>query len=640
MAAFVTGLIAASAASLGGINTSDLGADAAVVASCDTVGGVDADYANTIPGGDGSGVKIIDIEGGWRTTHEDLSGNPPFVQMGGQIPDLSWRNHGTAVMGEIMGVVNATGIRGIAPAVQWGYSSIAGNSTSNALNLAGGALSPGDAVLIELHTPGPHFNFQSRDDQLGYVAMEYFPASFAAIEQLSADGIIVCEAAGNGAENYDDVLYGQLFDTTFRNSRAIMCGAGAPPSGAFGQDRARLSFSNYGERVNLQGYGRGVTTLGYGGLFNGGTEDSWYTQTFSGTSSASPIVTGAVLAMQGAFKAAFGIPMDADEMRTILSATGSVQQGNTSQHIGPRPNLQAAFDEVLGVAMTATNDFGLAPHTVDFAGLSSKTVNTWLWDFGDGASSTLQSPSHTYDSGALYDVSLTIQAVEGDFSTTRFGFVAVVADTIIGPSAEGAPGDQVRIDVYARNTLPTFQIKVPVSYAGPLGLTLESASVIGLRSSGMNLVLISTNPFSKDATYTITAPSSGTGSYLPAGTGPLLSLFFNIPNGAPTDSNLISFAGWGPDLPTMVTDWGSYNPPTIAATISLACVKAGDANGSGGINIADVTFLIARIFAGGMPPNPLALGDANCDTSVNIGDITFLIARIFAMGPAPCACAP
>lgn len=43
LALFVFSLIAASAASLGGINTADLGADATVIAACDT-GGVDVDY--------------------------------------------------------------------------------------------------------------------------------------------------------------------------------------------------------------------------------------------------------------------------------------------------------------------------------------------------------------------------------------------------------------------------------------------------------------------------------------------------------------------------------------------------------------------------------------------------------------------
>ncbi|MEA1902510.1 MAG: hypothetical protein U9N56_03180 [Actinomycetota bacterium] len=44
LAVLVFSLIAASAASLGGINTADLGADSTIVASCDTADGVDVDY--------------------------------------------------------------------------------------------------------------------------------------------------------------------------------------------------------------------------------------------------------------------------------------------------------------------------------------------------------------------------------------------------------------------------------------------------------------------------------------------------------------------------------------------------------------------------------------------------------------------
>ena len=39
----------------------------------------------------------------------------------------------------------------------------------------------GDIILIELHRPGPRFNFQSRDDQRGYIAVEWWPDDFAAI---------------------------------------------------------------------------------------------------------------------------------------------------------------------------------------------------------------------------------------------------------------------------------------------------------------------------------------------------------------------------------------------------------------------------------------------------------------------------
>lgn len=65
------------------------------------------------------------------------------------------------------------------------------------------------------------------------------------------------------------------------------------------------------------------------------------------------------------------------------------------------------------------------------------------------------------------------------------------------------------------------------------------------------------------------------------------------------------------------------------------CDNPGDADHNGSVNIADVTYLIARIFGGGPEPFCVNEADANANGSVNIADITFLIARIFADGPAP-----
>lgn len=49
---------------------------------------------------------------------------------------------------------------------------------------------------------------------------------------------------------------------------------------------------------------------------------------------------------------------------------------------------------------------GDAPLTVYFTDLSSNT-SSWAWNFGDGNTSTDQSPSHTYITGGLFTVSLT-----------------------------------------------------------------------------------------------------------------------------------------------------------------------------------------------------------------------------------------
>jgi gliding motility-associated-like protein len=57
-----------------------------------------------------------------------------------------------------------------------------------------------------------------------------------------------------------------------------------------------------------------------------------------------------------------------------------------------------------------------APFTVQFTDLSPGAVS-WLWDFGDGNTSTLQNPSHQYNNFGNYSVSLTITTAAGCTNT-------------------------------------------------------------------------------------------------------------------------------------------------------------------------------------------------------------------------------
>ncbi len=81
----------------------------------------------------------------------------------------------------------------------------------------------------------------------------------------------------------------------------------------------------------------------------------------------------------------------------------------------------------------------------------------------------------------------------------------------------------------------------------------------------------------------------------------------------------------------------------VGDACDACCNEAGNADGDelGKVNVADITFLIARIFAGGVAPPCCAEANANGDVlgKVNVADITYLIARIFAGGPAP-LCGP
>jgi hypothetical protein len=323
-------------------------------------GGIDARYAWTQPGGRGAGVQVIDIEGAWRFSHEDLKTNQGGVVGGTQSTDIGWRNHGTAVAGEISGDVNTVGITGIAADANIRAISIFGSTGSaGAIRMAAGMLHAGDIILIELHRPGPRFNYQGRQDQMGYIAVEWWPDDYDAIRYATGLGVIIVEAGGNGAQNLDDPIYnnpGPGFPASWRNpfnrnnrdSGAIIVGAGAPPPGTHGAnhgpDRSRLDFSNYGSCVDAQGWGREVTTTGYGDLQGGQNEDVWYTDRFSGTSSASPIIVGALACAQGVLRARGSTIYTPATARQALRTKGSPQQDApgrpSTQRIGMRPDLR------------------------------------------------------------------------------------------------------------------------------------------------------------------------------------------------------------------------------------------------------------------------------------------------------------
>ena len=115
-------------------------------------------------------------------------------------------------------------------------------------------------------------------------------------------------------------------------------------------DRQREEFSSFGSRIDLQGWGSGVVTTGYGDLYMAPDRPVdpglWYTEGFSGTSSAAAIVAGAAANLQGISLAQSGAPIAPLQMRTLLVLTGSPQLGNTAEPIGPRPNLRQAAAQI------------------------------------------------------------------------------------------------------------------------------------------------------------------------------------------------------------------------------------------------------------------------------------------------------
>lgn len=322
----------------------------------DAPDGIGAEQVWSLAGAKGSGITICDIEGNWNRTHEDLPGGIPLLG-GTLISTPGWRDHGTAVLGEMVSIPDARGCVGISHQAKAAVHSAVINGVFNAagaISNAAAQLKAGDVILIELHAPGPNGK---------YVAMQYWSDIFTAIKAAVEKGVTVVEAAGNGDENFDAAVFNNT--GLQKDSGAIVVGAGVPPTNhldfdgfgagmpsysSLGVPRSRIFFSNYGKIVNVQGWGWHVTSLGYGDAQGGASENTWYTLRFSGTSSASPIVTGAVACLQGRAKAKNGAPMTPKKVRDILMATGTPQQAGPgvplAQRIGPLPNLVDAMKRV------------------------------------------------------------------------------------------------------------------------------------------------------------------------------------------------------------------------------------------------------------------------------------------------------
>ncbi len=300
--------------------------------------------------GRGKGITICDIEGNWNFEHEDLPKKIPHIG-GTLINQLGWINHGTAVLGEMVSRPGKSGTVGISHDAKAVVQSAVINgvfNTAGAIANATNVLKKGDVILIELQATGPNNK---------YVAMQYWDDVFSAIRSAVEKGITVVEAAGNGNENFDLSVFN---NTGLRkDSGAIVVGAGIPPTNFFdyfnsyakiGKPRSRIWFSNYGKIVNVQAWGWHVTTTGYGDAQGGPDQNSWYSLRFSGTSSASPIVTGSVACIQGLAKTKNGQPIAPQKVRDILIKTGTPQESGPgvplSQHIGPQPNLPKAFQLV------------------------------------------------------------------------------------------------------------------------------------------------------------------------------------------------------------------------------------------------------------------------------------------------------
>ncbi|MHC4241231.1 MAG: S8 family serine peptidase [Planctomycetota bacterium] len=96
---------------------------------------------------------------------------------------------------------------------------------------------------------------------------------------------------------------------------------------------------------------------------------------------------------------------------------------------GPKPGPQPFKAE-----FTAEPTIAPKNTTVQFTSQATGSITSWLWDFGDGATSIDPNPSHTYIEARTYDVSLTVMGPEGSDTETKSRFIKLFSPSF--PNAD------------------------------------------------------------------------------------------------------------------------------------------------------------------------------------------------------------
>lgn len=136
---------------------------------------------------------------------------------------------------------------------------------------------------------------------------------------------------------------------------------------------------------------------------------------------------------------------------TVTNATGSKQitkQVVVTESSPPTPKPNADFSFSVPVLSASLS--------LSFNDLSTNNPVSWLWDFGDGLTSSQKNPSHSYALAGIYQVKLTVTNQYGSSVITK---TIIVQAPMIPPSSWSVSPGVVPVGTTARITLSASGFK-------------------------------------------------------------------------------------------------------------------------------------------------------------------------------------
>ncbi len=227
----------------------------------------------------------------------------------------------------------------------------------------------------------------------------------------------------------------------------------------------------------------------------------------------------------------------AEDIESELSSTYRGKMGAGRINAYDAVNTGTPDPPVAEFSGTPTS--GEEPLTVSFSDLSTGSITSWSWTFGDGGTSTAQNPSHEYTSDGTYSVSLTVTGPGGSDGETKNGYITVDPCTMPTAGFTGSPtSGEVPLDVNFSNSSSDA-----TSYSWTFGdggtSTATNPSHTYTSAGTYTVALTATNSCGNDVhtmtdyiTVTCTAPTAGFTGTPTSGDYPLDVTFTDASTGA------------------------------------------------------------------------------------------------------------
>jgi PKD repeat protein len=305
--------------------------------------------------------------------------------------------------------------------------------------------------------------------------------------------------------------------------------------------------------------------------------------------------------------------------------------------------------------------------TVTFTDTSNCGPTSWQWSFGDGATSTLQHPTHVYTSGSTYTV--TLQATRGVQTYTHSKTLTVVnpsgpvtaaftsspASPKVGTSIQftdtstgypsgwtwqfgdgGTATNQNPVHMYT--AAGTYTVRLTITRTGAASSTTTRTVTVAAPTKPTAAFSFSpANPKTgTNVQFTDTSTGEPTGYYWDFGDGATSNAFTPIHQysavGTYTVTHMVMNAAGSASTTKKVTVTAAVSPVLVPGGAGAPRDLNGDGkyedlNGNGRKDFADVTLFFAQMTWIGAN-EPLAAFDYNGNGRIDFADVTWLFTRL------------